>query len=212
MNIKDCLNYHRYCIICNSKMILRSPELIGVTVVENDESVSIRTGHVEVGLKLFNNGTYTKSKKWTDSYSKPLRIQKICPTCNNNVRIKGRTAGFATMSDKKSKCHVYNFEIMTTSDPFFAIDGTFTCQLLGEMVKFEVDDIMYRVYTDFLNNTSEVIKSIPPEPGIRRGQLLTSIDFPQPKEMYLSLPSVRTDKIFNREVMIEKINKYILFS
>lgn len=209
MNIKDCLDYHRYCIICNAKMVLRSPELIGITIVENNESIHIRTGHVEVGLELFNDGTYVKSKKWADSYSKPLKIQKVCPTCNHNVRLKGRTAGFATLSDKKSKCHIYNFEIMTVSDPFFTKDGTFSCQLVGEMVKFEDNDIMYRVYTDFTNNSSEIIK-VTSAKGL--GPTWPDITPPPDKTMYMNLPSVRTDKIFNKEQMIDKINTYILFS
>lgn len=212
MNIKDCLNYHRYCIICNAKMVVRSPELVGITIIENDDdSVHVRTGHTEIGLELFNDGTYRKSKKWADSYSRPLRLQKGCPSCRSNFRLKGRSVGYATMSDKNSLCHVYNFEINTVSNHFFTKDGDFTCTFNSETIKFVVDDIVYRVYTDF-NKESELIKETPPEPGFRPGNLLTSLDYPLPKTMYMKLPPVKTDKIFNKEQMIDKINTYVLFS
>jgi hypothetical protein len=192
-------------------MVLRSPELVGITIVENEDSIHVRTGHAEVGLELFNDGTYKKSKKWADSYSRPLKIQKGCPTCNSNFIVKGRTAGYATMNDKNSLCHAYSFDITTISNHFFTKDGDFTCALNSEIIKFAVDEVLYRVYTDF-SKDSEIIKTNPAEKGLPRGNLFTTADFPQPKTMYMQLPPVKTDKIFNKEQMIDKINTYVLFS
>lgn len=211
MNLKDCLNYHTHCMICLSKMMYSSPELIGLTIVETDDGLNIRTGHKEVGLKLVNDGTYKKADKWAESYSKNLVIRKGCPTCKNDFVLKKRSLGMTTYSDKNAKSHVYSFMINTTSgkDPN---DGTFSCVIHNETIKFLNNDTMYRVYTFFNSDRSDISKIILPEPFVIPGKLITSLDFGQVKEMEMSVPALKTSKISNKEQMVDKINTLILFS
>lgn len=211
MNLKDCLSYHTNCMICDSKMMYNSPELIGLTIIETDDGLNIRTGHEDRALELFNNGTYKKSNKWVETYSKNLVIRKCCPVCKNDYIMKKRALGATTLSDKNSRGHSYSFVISTAASDTFNV-GAFSCIIHNEVIKFKIDDALYRMYTFFNSDRSDIIKIQIPEPVLLPGDLITSLDLGKVKEMELSTPAIKTNKIGNKEQMMDKINTLIVFS
>lgn len=191
MNLQEILNYRNNCIVCNRKMELSS---INFTLKETDDGVLVKSKSKNNHINFHYNGIYKYSEKANlkNIDTKPLYVLKECPHCIGKGKNK-RTLIKSSLNNLKSFRCAYAFKI------FYDVDGNFTCKLSWEDIKFYHSNEFYHCLTDFDKNESS-IKS-----GNFQSDTIDSI-------IRINVPIVNTNKFLNKEVLINKIKLYNLFS
>jgi hypothetical protein len=205
MNLKEAVNYHSKCIICQTDLNLESLDLAGVSIYSDTNGIKVLAGDTHSCYFKFD-GTYEKMKRWNNIYAKPLYVNACCPICYPSIDVKGvrkkiryksRSFGLTTIAQAKDFMHAYQFEIYGEEDK------TFNVYLKTEDIKFYDEQYFYHVSTNFEVNATYLM----------RGPIPNEFNLAEMHNTHIiNLPAINTSKINNREQLINKIKLYNLFS
>jgi len=201
MTLKELLNYRNKCLICDTDMEMKSPDLAGVDMFVDAGGLKVVTGHKDISVYFKFDGTYEKMKKWNSLYAKPLFVMKECPICipsikidGRKIKIKSRSVGITrTFSDYLSDFrYCYTFEI-------FGHDNcTFDAKLNNEYIKVNDGEKYYHITTDFNEKISDIYCG--------------KIDYTSNSTIDMKVPIINTSTINDKEQLMNKIKLYNTFS
>ena len=204
MNLKEVLNYRNRCLMCYSKMELKSYDLAGINIVKVQDGLLIETGLKGVAVKFKYDGTYEKLKRWNNLYVKPMTLFKECPKCIPNIKVdspkvvyKPRSVG-ATTLDQFTR-EMKDLRCAYTMVLFGDAEGNFSSNLGWEEIKYNNGADFYYLKTWHDSNKSE----------IQIGNFFkTNLN----NMMKLSVPAVKASSLQTTNDFISKLKMYTLFS
>lgn len=211
MNLQEILDYRHQCALCQKEMVYKiQDQKITVTIVEN--GVLLKSKNKKGIRQLYRlDGTYEGNPYCLRN----IIIHKECPIHpasgafpNSTIRLKPRSVGAATMAaallnyfngttldNLKTQACFYSFEIGCN------INGTYTCSLLAESIRYYDKEEFWSLYTDFASTTEDKC-------SLNHGKFYAKIS----DMLSLHIPPVNTSNIKSPEQFIKKFKLYTLFS
>lgn len=183
MNLREVLDFRKICPICQGELKLDGVELANLIICDTALGLSV-CADADMSITFRPNGTYDKTVKWLDIFSKELEIKKTCVNCYQ----------WRNSTNEPQDYYSYYFVIRTVPG-----NRTYTCQLLRENINFYHNNKYYQLLN---NHYASICHGNICMPGSNYDRQLPMT----------RLPIVNTTKLTDKNKCVDKITKLLLLS